>query len=173
MKFKTLKEEKVLAMLNSVCRIKTLSTAELENFIQSYEVFSRQFMHPKEWFTTKNTAVMHTLEYMFEHHRERPSLKAVAEEMGKTRSWLSHMIIEECGMSYTDMLALVRVAEFINLLKENDISISCMSYDLGFEDAYSLCRVFKSVTGLTAKTYRKWSLKVEKVKMELGRRKRL
>lgn len=101
--------------------------------------------------TTFNSAV----QYILLNYTKKISLKSVASEIGVTPCHLSRMFTQKIDGGFKNYLVLLRVEKAKNMLKTTDANIYEISLESGFSDQRTFNRVFKSITGMTPKSYRK------------------
>ena len=82
----------------------------------------------------------------------------VANFSGFTKTYLSKLFKAKIGMSYIDYLTGIRLEKACQLLRETDLPIHAIVAKVGYLDASSFRRKFKSVYGLGVSEYRlKWN----------------
>ena len=93
--------------------------------------------------------------YVKEHLADALSLDIVAKEMSFSKSYLSHVVKEELGCSFTDYVNIQRVERSKYLLLNSGRSITDIMTEVGFEDQSYFTRVFRKITGEAPGKYRK------------------
>ena len=89
------------------------------------------------------------------NYTKKISLKSVASETGVTPCHLSRMFTQKIDGGFKNYLVLLRIEKAKNMLKTTDANIYEISLESGFSDQRTFNRVFKSITGMTPKSYRK------------------
>lgn len=92
--------------------------------------------------------------YISLNYTRKISLKSVASQVGVTPCHLSRIFTQKINGGFKNYLMLLRVEKAKNLLKTTDINIYEASLESGFSDQRTFNRVFKSITGMTPKSYR-------------------
>lgn len=87
-------------------------------------------------------------------YSEKLSLSLVANEIHTNPSYLSRKFSEEVGVSFSDYLIDYRVEIAKSLLKKENITISQISEQVGFNTLHYFSSIFKKKVGVTAKHYR-------------------
>ncbi|MFD0711923.1 helix-turn-helix domain-containing protein [Paenibacillus sp. GCM10027626] len=83
------------------------------------------------------------------------SVRATAETVGVTASYLSRYFKEQTGMTLTEYINGKRMKAAEDLLKHSDESIQNIVYKIGYYDQSSFIRKFKSKNGITPGDFRK------------------
>lgn len=102
-----------------------------------------------------STLVAATIHYMQENIGARLSLKAIADYLGYSASYVSSVFHKATGYSPLDYFNRMKMDEGSSLLIETDMKISQISHLLGIDDAYYFSRLFSKYKGLSPKAYRK------------------
>jgi AraC-like DNA-binding protein len=101
--------------------------------------------------------VVSVIEHFGRCYQTSPSMDALAEIAGVSRSHLTHGFRSETGMAAIEYLAAVRVRIAKELLGETDFPLAHVARQLGFCDASHFSRVFRSHTGRRPGRYRRAS----------------
>lgn len=83
------------------------------------------------------------------------SLAAVADMLGMNPNYVSTLIKDETGMTFTRMVNRKRIDEAEERLLHTSMQISVVAEATGFQSAVSFNRVFKQTTGMTPGEFRK------------------
>ena len=83
------------------------------------------------------------------------SLGDLAEKYGISISYLSRLLKEELGLSFSEYLASRRMQKAKELLKDETLSVESIAESVGYHDYFYFTRVFKKITGITPSKYRK------------------
>ncbi|KRF07987.1 hypothetical protein ASG89_16240 [Paenibacillus sp. Soil766] len=122
----------------AVCGIYTRLAQELQrlNFSSSHSRHVRQ-----------------ALQIIAARYREGITLEETAEMLGITPSYLSRLVKEESGRTFTELLTEHRVERSKLLLLEGDTPLKELHTKLGFSSNSYFIRVFKEATGETPNVY--------------------
>ncbi|MGG1519306.1 response regulator [Paenibacillus oryzisoli] len=93
--------------------------------------------------------VKQALQILATRYREGITLEETAEELGITSSYLSRLVKEECGRTFTELLTEHRIERGKQLLLEGVTPLKEMHAKLGFSSSSYFIRVFKEATGET------------------------
>jgi YesN/AraC family two-component response regulator len=108
---------------------------------------------PKQGLSSKITKAM---DYIDKHFHEQISLKQIAEHVGVSREHFSRLFRAEIGSNFVDYLNKRRVEEAEKYLKKAPrIKLSEVYTRVGFTTPQHFTKVFKVVTGLTPREYRR------------------
>lgn len=89
-----------------------------------------------------------------EQYREL-SLTALSERVGYTPSHLSRLIRKYTGISFTELLTRVRIAQGCLFLFDPDIPVSDIPEKIGYESMLYFSRLFRKYTGQTPLCFRR------------------
>ncbi len=107
-----------------------------------------------EFDNTTTKQMLQIAEYIDTHFSEKITLNTIAEKFHLNPSYISRSLNEKLSISFSKYLKTVRIKEVCNLLATTDISVSEISVKTGFESSSDLCRVFKSIMGITPLQYK-------------------
>jgi AraC family transcriptional regulator of arabinose operon len=82
-----------------------------------------------------------------------PGIAALAERLAMSPSSLGHRFRAETGMSVMERVRWLRIREARRLLAEPEATVKGVARRLGFSSPFHLSRVFRAVTGVTARDY--------------------
>ncbi len=85
--------------------------------------------------------------------QQPPSSEVIAEKLGVSSRTLQRKLVEE-GTHYKDVLNDLRLELALYFLKNTDLSLENIAYELGYRESRSFYRSFKQWTGRTAGSYR-------------------
>ena len=94
-------------------------------------------------------------EYLKEHIYDDVSLGDLCELFYLRKSQLSAVFKEFTGKSPMKYFANLKIEEAKKLLRDDELSVSEISYKLNFSDIYSFSRAFKTTTGFSPSEYKK------------------
>ena len=90
-----------------------------------------------------------------EHYTENIILTELAKKYGISVGYLSSLIKENVGMSYSDYVTARRIQKAKELLEDERLSMEQIAEQTGFRDHFYFIKVFKKHTGITPGQYRK------------------
>ena len=93
--------------------------------------------------------------FVEENYSEEISLDTAAGIAGMERTSFSRFFSSKVGVSFTQWLTRIRIAEARDLMKKNNHSISDIAYAVGFSDLRTFERAFKKLTDLTPSEFKK------------------
>jgi len=89
------------------------------------------------------------------NHRNKPSLKDLADRLNLSQSRTAHLVKELFGYSYTRLLNQFKLRTAASLLRESDLSILEICLNCGFQDVSHFHRSFKKRFNQTPLKYRR------------------
>ena len=90
-----------------------------------------------------------------EHYTENITLTGLAKKYGISVGYLSSLIKENVGLSYSDYVTARRIQKAKELLEDERLSMEQIAEQTGFRDHFYFIKVFKKHTGITPGKYRK------------------
>lgn len=104
----------------------------------------------KETFSNDLKMLHSILMFIEENYQTTCSLKQAAKNTNYSYNYISKYFSQVMGMGYNEYLNRYRISKALYLLKsDNDLSISQISFECGFESICSFNRNFKKYTGLS------------------------
>lgn len=105
--------------------------------------------------TQENIMLMvDVLKYIDDHSKESISLESIAEHFGYNKYYFSRLFNRYIGENLSAYINVVRVQSFMRRAKrEEELCISELAYECGFDSLPTFYRSFKSVYGTTPKEY--------------------
>lgn len=92
--------------------------------------------------------------YVEKNISKKMTLETVGAKFGLKEKSLNALILKHCGMSFTDYVASLRVAEARRLLQSTSLNIGRIARRTGFKDQSYLTKVFKAHLGVTPSEFR-------------------
>ncbi len=93
--------------------------------------------------------------YIHTRYREKIRVGEIADELGISEGYLHSIFRAATGYSVLEYCNRYRVETAIQYLKGRNMTLREIALQVGLEDPYYLSRLFKKVTGLSPKEYRK------------------
>lgn len=93
--------------------------------------------------------------YINQHYSETLQLETIAREFYISKSHLSRIFKHITGFGFAEYVNITRVREAERLLLDTDYSVTAVSERCGFESLTHFGKVFKSISGLPPRDYRK------------------
>ncbi len=93
--------------------------------------------------------------YIAEHSAEKLTQAQVAQKTGLSQYYFSKLFNEYTKMSFPAYLAGIRVQNAINLLQNENLSITHCAFEAGFQSSTTFNKVFLEHTGISPREYRK------------------
>ena len=93
------------------------------------------------------------LDFITYHYKEELPVKEVADRMGYSVCSFCRIVKKEFGKSFHVLLNEERIKRACSLLYDTDLPICQIAREVGFSEAKSFCRAFKSIKGCTPSAY--------------------
>lgn len=127
-----------------VLKIKALAYAILNEYTEKI---------PQKQSKIRNNALASIIMYIGEHFRENLTRSSVGNALGYSPTYISHVIEELPGTSFSSLLNSLRVEYAKELLLKKDLNVLDVALECGFGSDRNFYRVFKSSTGLSPKEF--------------------
>ncbi|MFI3325973.1 MAG: AraC family transcriptional regulator [Clostridia bacterium] len=95
--------------------------------------------------------------YIQNNFSENISLDILSKKFGVSKYKISRLFTYSINVSLTDYVNTLRIEQAKTLLKKPDSSVISTAFNCGFESQQTFNRVFKKLTGITPKEYKKLS----------------
>lgn len=125
-------------------RIKALSYAILNEYTEKVPQIQSEI---------KNNALARIIMYIGENFRENLTRSSVGAALGYSPSYISHVIENLPGTSFTSLLNSIRVEYAKDLLSKRDLNVLDIALECGFGSDRNFYRAFKDFTGYSPKEY--------------------
>lgn len=103
----------------------------------------------------KDKRLNKVLRFVEDHYDERIPLKEAARVAAMEATYFSTFFRQKVGINYLDWIHHLRVAKAISLLEDENLSITDVAFQVGFNDLRTFQRVFKKHTLATPSALRK------------------
>lgn len=110
--------------------------------------------------TKSNTAAQKAIAFIAQHYNEPLTLKSMAATLGFSTSYLSHVLIDKSGKSFSELLNFTRVDKVRHMLTSTDLDITQIAYEAGFSSIRSFNRCFFQICNMSPREYRRLSRKI-------------
>ena len=107
------------------------------------------YIHHGYFYINRNSVNIYT------HSNEDISEAQVAAKTGLSPYYFSKLFNEYTEMSFPDYISGIRVQNAINLLVNDKLSITECAFLAGFQSTTRFNKVFREITGMTPREYRK------------------
>lgn len=104
--------------------------------------------------STHHGVISKAMTYIDLNYHNNISLNDVAESINMSYFYFSRLFKESTGKSFSDYLTEYRIDKSIELMKDEDLSIKQISYDIGYNDPNYFSKIFKKLKGITPTDYR-------------------
>jgi len=92
--------------------------------------------------------------YIHDHYRESFSLEDVADYVELTPTYFTKLFKEQTQQTFIDYVTDFRIEKSKELLRQTNLSLKEIAYEVGYKDPNYYSRVFKKWTNLSPKQYR-------------------
>ena len=94
-------------------------------------------------------------DYVGKNSSKSITLSEAASIAGQETKYFSRFFHLKVGITFTTWKNAVRIQKAINLIDKEHCTFSNIAFSVGFEDLRTFQRVFKRLTGMTPRGYRK------------------
>ena len=126
----------------------------LEEFtdVQKFELLSSQG-YTKSINSVDGDRIKKVMDYLMEHYRREVVLEEAAQLVSLNKSSFCRYFKSRTNKTFSQFLNEIRVAHACKLLAFNDMTVSQICYEAGYNNISHFNRQFKQITGLTAREY--------------------
>lgn len=120
-------------------------------------LFNLQYMNPVEHGTREilDQNIQRVIQYISQNLSESPSLEKLASLSSYSLSRFKAKFKTEIGMPPAEYITLQKIKYAKKLLETTDMSITELSYELGFSSSNYFSSVFKKILNITPQQYKK------------------
>ena len=101
------------------------------------------------------TIVKQMVNEIKERYTENITLAALAEKYGFSVGYVSSLLKEELGLSFSEYITAKRIQRAKELLADSRLSVDMVAEQAGYNDYFYFTKVFKKVVGISPSKYRK------------------
>ncbi|BCB04253.1 response regulator [Bacillus sp. KH172YL63] len=125
-------------------------------WLETERLFTRMKEAYINRFTHVESDTFHLIkQFIKEHSHEDISLESLAQKVNLSPIYISKMFKEKQGINYIDFLTECRMEKAKVLMTDMEKSIKEITFEVGYHDPNYFSKVFKKVTLLSPKEYRK------------------
>ena len=125
-----------------------------KNF-KSFYFEEKIVMHKKYDYPEIGERLGRIIDYIYEHHNEKLTLRELAEKEHFSEGYLSRLITAGTGLGFRELLAFARVEESEKILLSGSEKISSIAAEVGFSTTAYYEKFFKKWFGDHPEKYRK------------------
>lgn len=104
---------------------------------------------------SNNSTIQSLLRFIESNYNENLTLDSVAKGLGFSKFYISRLFTKRIGYQFNDYLNRLRINKAQILLREEDMQISNIAMECGFESLRNFNRAFKQYTRITPTEYRR------------------
>jgi two-component system response regulator YesN len=83
------------------------------------------------------------------------SLEDVAQALGLSPGWLSRLLKQQTGSSFTDFLARFRIGKAVGMLNDPSVKVQTVAELTGYASQHYFARSFRKILGVSPQTFRR------------------
>lgn len=103
---------------------------------------------------TGERTILKAQQHMLKHLSEEIQLREVAAHCHVSHTHLSHLFRDIAGTTFKDFLHATRIRKAVELLNNQDVSVTTVCYEVGFRDTSHFARIFRRHIGMNPSSYR-------------------
>ena len=103
----------------------------------------------------QKTLLQQIEQYVKQNYKSKISLEEIADELHVNRSYLSRFYKNKTGVNLFDEILKLRIESAKEYLLKTNMKTYEVSEAVGFEDAGYFSKMFKKITGVSPKDFRK------------------
>jgi AraC family transcriptional regulator len=98
--------------------------------------------------------IVKALEHIEKHIKDPLCIEELARRVGWTHEHFSRLFVQHMGRTPRETIIQCRIERACQLLLLEQWTVKQVAYEVGFNDENYFCKVFKTLKGMTATTYR-------------------
>lgn len=106
-------------------------------------------------YSHKSMVVNKTIQYINRHYSEPLSIQQIADQAGVSKSSLCHIFKSETGFPPYDFIITKRIDQAKHLLRSGNLTISELSYQVGFQSESHFIKTFREREGMSPTEFRR------------------
>ncbi|MCR5066956.1 MAG: response regulator [Erysipelotrichaceae bacterium] len=115
------------------------------------DVRSKLVVHSDE----DNDYVRQAKSYIQKNYNRNISLESLAQELNLNQTYVSSLFKEEAGINFKQYLTDVRIENAKRLLRETNMNISEIAFEIGYKNAFYFTSTFTAHEGIKPQEYRR------------------
>jgi len=151
--------KKILPLVDSIVEINMQKHPYYHTCIKGYflillsELF--QMMKFENLKSPDANTIKAILNYCADNYTGDIKLETVSRALHVSKYYISHLFSKKLHMGFSEYIGTLRISEACRLLKNTDMSITEVAYNVGFNSTRSFNRLFLKYTGLTPRQFKK------------------
>lgn len=137
--------EKKFQISESICKDVVLSEFWLFDLVD--EVFKQRSIQ-------NYPQLIKVFTYLEDNMKKDVSLQSAASYSDLSLSYLSRLFKKEFGINFTNYIGIKKVRKSKKLLKDSEMGVADVAFELGYNESSYFCKVFKGIEGVTPTQYR-------------------
>jgi len=135
---------------------KLMDAQELREAIEIIIAFVNNVMEENANSRLDNTDLLikKAVQYIEDNYSNKISLDDIAGHVGISKYYFSVLFKKEKEITFSNYLNSVRIDKAKQLLKNPQVTVSAVAYELGFNDPQYFSKTFKKYAGMTVTEYR-------------------
>lgn len=113
-----------------------------------------------------NGLIAKASQYIEQNYKHNINLNDVAKTVNMSYHYFSRFFKESTGKNFIDYLTELRIEKAMLLLKDSNVNIKMVCYEVGYSDPNYFSKIFKKNTGMTPTEYRNQSIPEEVAQSE-------
>lgn len=106
-------------------------------------------------YSVGNTHVKSIKHYIIDHSHEQLTVSGLAEKFGFSPAYCGALFKKSEGCSIQEFINTIRINKAKNFLSFQNMSITEIAYEVGYNDVFYFSKTFKKLTGVSPLQYRK------------------
>lgn len=121
----------------------------------------RKSLDPEMGFLSRPTSqlVKNAITFLHQNYTRTISRQEVADAVGASENYISHIFLEEVGVSPWEYLNRVRILKAKDALRDTSDSVTTIALNHGFDDSSYFSRVFRKYVGVSPQAFRAQELR--------------
>lgn len=122
---------------------------------KDYRLLSSEYFQNDFSYLYGNNRMDKIMEFINQHYKEKIKLEDISNCIGMNSAYFSRYFKEKTGKSFISFVNEIRISYACDLLIDNNMSVSQICFECGFNNISNFNRIFKKKTGFSPLEYQK------------------
>lgn len=155
--------DKILSVIKCIVKADEEKKAFYDNIIKGYFLVLLSYLFRTMDFedikTSDGNTIKAILNYCTENYTKDLQLETISHALHISKYYISHLFSEKLHIGFNEYIGMLRISEACRLLELQKMSITEIAYNVGFNSARTLNRLFLKYIGMTPRQYKKGNIK--------------
>ncbi|RPJ95335.1 AraC family transcriptional regulator [Rummeliibacillus sp. TYF005] len=103
----------------------------------------------------RDTVIEQAVDFMHQHYTEKISVAEISKRFKINRRRFTELFERHTGLNPSNYIIELRMKEAKEMLRQSDLSIAVIAFQLSYDDPFYFSRIFKKYVGVSPTAYRR------------------